>query len=91
MSEGSNIIIFNLSKKEAGVPTSNLKKLIKKYKGPYQCKVNKDELTFERLKQAHLVIFPGPRDMFSKQEFESLKQYLENGGNLFFMLGEGGE
>ena len=40
---------------------------------------------------AHLVIFFCPKDMFSKQEFEAMKQYLDNGGRLFFLTSEGGE
>jgi intraflagellar transport protein 52 len=53
--------------------------------------LNKEEITFERLKQASLVIFSCPREMFSKAEFEALKQYLDFGGRLFFLLSEGGE
>jgi len=41
------IIIFNISKKEAGNPSTNLKKIIKKYKGPFKCGLNKDEIVFE--------------------------------------------
>lgn len=84
-------IIFNVSKKEAGTPNQNLKKIIKKYKGPYKCGLNKEEISFERLKQANLFILASPREMFSKAEFDALKKYLEGGGKIFILLSEGGE
>lgn len=45
----NNIIIFNISKNEIGSPNTNFKKIIKKYKGPYKCGLNKEEITFEKL------------------------------------------
>ena len=38
-------IVFNISKKEAGSPNQNLKKLIKKYRGIYKCVLNKEEIS----------------------------------------------
>jgi intraflagellar transport protein 52 len=32
-----------------------------------------------------------PRDKFTKQEFDSLDKYLESGGNILILSGEGGE
>ena len=37
------------------------------------------------------MFFGAPKDLFSKSEFEALKSYLEKGGNIFILLGEGGE
>jgi len=38
-----------------------------------------------------LVIFGSPREKFSKPEFDALKNYLEDGGNIMVMFSEGGE
>lgn len=53
--------------------------------------MNKDEITFDKLKQYNLVIFGSPREKFSKAEFDALKNYLEDGGNIMVMFSEGGE
>lgn len=46
---------------------------MKKYKGTYKCGLNKDELVFEKLKSANLVIFAGSRLPYSEKEITSLK------------------
>lgn len=51
----------------------------------------KDELTAERLSEADLVIFGGPRDLFSVAEFKEIKDWLNSGGRALFLLGDGGE
>jgi len=33
----------------------------------------------------------GPRSLFTNEEFEILRQYLEEGGNILILQGEGGE
>merc|ERR1719473_1728461 len=53
--------------------------------------INKELISLERLKEAQLVIFPGPKEMFSVEEFTAIKNYLASGGSVLFMLGEGGE
>ena len=40
---------------------------------------------------ASVLVFGGPREMFTAPEFEVLKQYLADGGNVLLMMGEGGE
>lgn len=51
----------------------------------------KDEITADRLGEADLVIFGGPRDLFSVAEFKELKDWLNNGGRALVLLGDGGE
>lgn len=51
----------------------------------------KDEITSDRLNEADLVIFGGPRDLFSAAEFKEMKQWLNNGGRALILLGDGGE
>lgn len=52
---------------------------------------NQNELTFDKLKNGQLWIFGSPRELFSKSEFEALKQYVSQGGNILFLSNEGGE
>mmetsp|Transcript_55000 Transcript_55000/g.128631 ORF Transcript_55000/g.128631 Transcript_55000/m.128631 type:complete len:445 (-) Transcript_55000:61-1395(-) len=84
-------ILFNISKKEVGNPQSTYKKFHRKLKGDFSVSVNKESITLERLQSAHLVVFAGPREMFTEQEFIAIKEYLGGGGSVFILLGEGGE
>ena len=36
-------------------------------------------------------MLPGPREKFSETEINYMKKYLESGGSIFVLLGEGGE
>merc|ERR1711933_398202 len=67
------------------------KKLHRKLKQEYRVSTNKDNINLERLQTANLVIFGGPREMFSSDEFTAIKEYLSWGGSIFILLGEGGE
>merc|ERR1740120_479691 len=40
---------------------------------------------------ASLVIFAGPNEMFTAEEFEATKGYMRQGGSVLILLGEGGE
>ncbi len=51
----------------------------------------KDNLTLEKLKKANLLIIGGPRSYFTGEEIDILHQYLDEGGNILVLLGEGGE
>lgn len=84
-------ILIDMSKKEQGNPSSNYKKFHRRVKGDFKVSVNKDMITKERLETANLVIFAGPREQFSLDEFTAIKEYISGGGSAFFMLGEGGE
>lgn len=45
----------------------------------------------EKMKGVKLWITAGPREKFAASEMEVLKHYLDEGGNVLVMLGEGGE
>jgi intraflagellar transport protein 52 len=51
----------------------------------------KDNITLEKLKKAHLLIIGGPRGYFSGEEIDIMHTYLDEGGNILVLLGEGGE
>jgi len=84
-------ILLDMSKKELGNPQSNYKKFLRKLKADFKVNVNRDNITSERLKDASLLIFAGPREMFTSDEFAAIKEYLSGGGSLLLLLGEGGE
>jgi len=50
-----------------------------------------EKISLEKLKKANLFIIGGPRANFTNEEFDILKTYMEEGGNLLILLGEGGE
>lgn len=52
---------------------------------------NKGEINPEALKSVSIFVLAGPQEKFTEAEFQYLKDYVTNGGNLFLMLGEGGE
>ncbi len=84
-------ILFDVSKKETGSPNSSYKKLYRRLRSEYKCGINKDIITLDRLKEANLVIFAGPKEMFSSDEFFAIKAYIQQGGSVLYLLGEGGE
>ncbi len=45
----------------------------------------------EKLKKVHLVILGGSRGYYTGEEIDLLSTYLEEGGNILVLLGEGGE
>ncbi len=52
---------------------------------------NKDEISQDRLADANLLVFGGPREPFSVADFKELKAWLGNGGRALILLGDGGE
>ena len=53
-------ILFNLTKKEVASPATNMKKILKNYKQQYKIGLNKDEIQFDLIKDANLMIFGNP-------------------------------
>lgn len=84
-------IVFDMSKKEQGNPSKNYKKFHRKLKAEYKVSVNKDLISVEKLASASLVIFSGPNEMFTEDEFTAIKEYMRRGGSVLILLGEGGE
>merc|ERR1711865_1022030 len=88
---GGGVVLFNVSKKERFHPGHGYKKWHRRLRSNHKIQSNKEELTLDTLKDASVAIFGGPQDMFTTPEFECIKQYLAEGGNVMLMLGEGGE
>lgn len=52
---------------------------------------NKDEINHDVLSDVKLFVIPGPREKFTENEFNCMKRYLDSGGSILVLLGEGGE
>lgn len=84
-------ILVDQSKKEVGNPQGNYKKFFRRLKTNHRFSVNKEMLSAEKLQGVDLLIFAGPREMFSSEEFMVIKNYISQGGSVLVLLGEGGE
>ncbi|KAM9859554.1 intraflagellar transport protein 52 homolog isoform 1-T2 [Aulostomus maculatus] len=89
--EQHNTVVFNASKRELFNTNSGFKSLQRRLRAQWRIQSMKEELTLEKLKGIKLWITAGPREKFTASELESLKHYLDGGGNVLVMLGEGGE
>lgn len=89
--ERTQTICFDCSKKEVFTPSAGLKGFRRRLSASYKISVNKDAITLGTLREASLVIFVGPRAMFTSAEFEAMGNYLSEGGSILMTLGEGGE
>ncbi|XP_013080339.1 intraflagellar transport protein 52 homolog isoform X1 [Biomphalaria glabrata] len=86
-----NTIIFSSSKKELFNVNNGLKTLNRKLRSSWRLVLNKDDISPDKLNQARLFVIPGPREKFTAAEFSALKAYVESGGSVLVLLGEGGE
>lgn len=91
MKDRSDTIIFNISKNEQFRLDDNYKALHRKLKGSWRVVVNKDDISPEAITGASLFVLPGPRQKFTEAEVDTLKKYLDSGGSILVLLGEGGE
>uniref|UniRef100_A0A182IQ74 Uncharacterized protein n=2 Tax=Anopheles atroparvus TaxID=41427 RepID=A0A182IQ74_ANOAO len=90
----SATILFNVSKNELFKLTDNYKTLHRKLKVNHRVESNKNDITPEILKTATVFVLAGPQEKFTETEFQYLKvpnDYINDGGRLLLLLGEGGE
>jgi intraflagellar transport protein 52 len=87
------LILFNTCKKELGQPQGAYSKLwsILSNDKKFKVGVNQDTVSLETLAEAILVILAAPTEMFSQDELDALKSYIQGGGNVLILLNEGGE
>ncbi|KAJ8259736.1 hypothetical protein GJAV_G00172840 [Gymnothorax javanicus] len=84
-------VAINASKRELFTANNGYKSLQKRLRAQWKIQSVKDELSLEKLSGVKLWITAGPREKFTAAELEVLKQYLDGGGAILVMLGEGGE
>ncbi|KAJ3311687.1 Intraflagellar transport protein 52 [Boothiomyces sp. JEL0838] len=84
-------IAFNISKKELYTPSNGFKTLQRRLRGQFKVTLFKEDMTLPKLVDVNLIVFGAPREKFSTAEFTALKGFLERGGSILYMTGEGGE
>lgn len=52
---------------------------------------NNDVISQESLANVKILVLPGPLSKFTELEMNSIRTFLNSGGNVLVMLGEGGE
>lgn len=52
---------------------------------------NNNTITAEVLQKVTVFVLAGPRALFTEDEFNVIRDYLNNGGSLLVMFTEGGE
>ncbi|KAK3090664.1 hypothetical protein FSP39_013510 [Pinctada imbricata] len=86
-----NIILFNSSKSEIFTPNNGFKTLNRKLRSTWKIQSNRSEINVETLSGASIFALCGSREKFTGAEFEVIKRYIDGGGSVLVMLGEGGE
>ncbi|XP_014771869.1 intraflagellar transport protein 52 homolog [Octopus bimaculoides] len=86
-----NLILFNTCKNELFSLGRGFKTLSRKLRSDWRFQNNKDTISEEKLATARVFVLAAPREKFTQEEFNILKHYVAKGGNIFVMLGEGGE
>lgn len=51
----------------------------------------KERLSIESLSPSRLAVLAGPQERYNEAELNALRQFIDMGGNLLVLLGEGGE
>ncbi|XP_067126224.1 intraflagellar transport protein 52 homolog [Centruroides vittatus] len=89
--EKSNTIIFDISKNELFSLNEGYRTLNRRLKNNWKVFSNKEEISMQVLSQTAVFVLPGPREKFTEIEFNNLRKFLDSGGSLFVLMGEGGE
>ncbi|XP_077459685.1 intraflagellar transport protein 52 homolog [Stigmatopora argus] len=89
--EQHSTVVFNASKRELFTTSSGYKSMHKHIRSQWKIQSMKEELSSDKLKGVKLWTTAGPREKFTVSELDVLKHYLDGGGNVLVMLGEGGE
>jgi len=89
----TNVIMFDQTKNPVYKLGEGYRTLHRKLKANWKVLSNNGDngVTVETLSQARVFVLPGPREKFSETEINHMKKYLEGGGSILVMLGEGGE
>lgn len=89
--EKSNVIRFNVTKNELYKLDDGYKTLMRRQKGYFKIVTNTQNISSDAFTTSKVFVLAGPREKFTANEFDHLKRYLETGGSLLVLLGEGGE
>ncbi|KAL7292974.1 hypothetical protein TKK_0013424 [Trichogramma kaykai] len=86
----NNVVIFDVSKNERKL-NEDFKTLQRKLKPKWKIIENTDVLSTEFLSTGKVLLLAGPRSKFTELEMNSIRAFINSGGNVLVMLGEGGE
>jgi len=66
-------IVFNIAKNELGHPSKNLRKIVKHLKdsGRAKCVLFKEEIVYEKIKKADVIMFNAPTQKFRGTELKA--------------------
>ena len=67
------------------------KTLMRRQKGYFKIVTNTQSITSDTFTSSRVFVLAGPREKFTENEFDHLRRYLETGGSILVLLGEGGE
>ncbi|XP_035727489.1 intraflagellar transport protein 52 homolog [Vespa mandarinia] len=85
-----NVVVFDASKNERKL-NEEFKVLQRKLKPKWKLIENNDTITEESLTSGKVFVLPGPRNKFTEGEMNAIRNFVNTGGNVLVMLGEGGE
>ncbi|XP_024888284.1 intraflagellar transport protein 52 homolog isoform X1 [Temnothorax curvispinosus] len=88
--DNENIVIFDISKNERKL-NEDFKVLQRKLKAKWKFIENNEVISQESLANAKILMLPGPLSKFTELEMNSIRTFLNSGGNVLVTLGEGGE
>lgn len=85
-------IFFNATKSERYGPKNDMGRFYRRLCGKYRVKMNKEQITGDLLNASNisLLILACSTEMFTTQEFDAIKQYISEGGNILVLLDDGG-
>ena len=91
----SNLLWFFYNKGTSVQQTIFLIRFQRKLKSSWKVQNNREDaaggISLDALLQSRVFVISGPREKFTETEINHLKKYLETGGALLVLLGEGGE
>ncbi|KAK4029248.1 hypothetical protein OUZ56_022254 [Daphnia magna] len=90
-SDVSSTILFDTSKSNQFGVNDGLRSIQRLLKNRWRLANTKDRLNIESLSSSRLAILAGPQERYNEAEFNALRQFIDLGGNLLVLLGEGGE
>ena len=87
-------VIFHAGKKETHRPEKNYKHLQRKLKAEFKVVEHKDSVVSDKsynIKDVDVAVFAGSREKFKGPELRVLEKFIDDGGSVVVLLGEGGE
>mmetsp|Transcript_21008 Transcript_21008/g.72580 ORF Transcript_21008/g.72580 Transcript_21008/m.72580 type:complete len:118 (+) Transcript_21008:61-414(+) len=85
-------ICIDASKRESHTAASGFKKLYRRLRASgFKVVANKDDLAANTLDGVDVLVLGAPRERFTREELDCIKDFVAKGGSLCVMACEGGE